>query len=119
MEINSIMNIIIKTISQIVTFALEITMLISYGYYGLTRPWTFIPRLFFTILLIGIAIAFWAIFAAPKSGHRIEMPYLVFFRTFMFFVPAVLLFQMGHKYWAVWLIGLTVITQTISYFTEK
>jgi len=113
------MNIILKTINQAVTFLLEIAMLIAYGYYGMNGPWKFVPRLLFTIFLLAVVIMLWAIFAAPKSARRLKMPYLAIFRTSIFFISAFLLFQSGQKNLAIILAGLTVITQTIGYYTEK
>lgn len=113
------MSIVIKTINQIATFALEITMFIAYGYYGLNRTWSLTYRILFTTLIISTAIALWAIFAAPKAGHRLEMPYLAIFRAGMFFIAAFFLFQSGYKNIAVILAGFIIITQIVSYFAEK
>jgi hypothetical protein len=108
----------IKAINQIAIFFLEIVMLISYGYFGFTQPLNFITRLLFAIVIVFAAIALWAIFAAPKSRRRLEMPYLIIFRASMFFVAALFVFLTGYKNFAITLAALTIITQTISYFTE-
>ncbi|MFN8343695.1 MAG: YrdB family protein [Spirosomataceae bacterium] len=113
------MSPIVKTIYLTVSFLLEIAMLISYGYYGMNRPWNFLPRLLVTIAMIAAAIALWGLWAAPKSGHRLAMPYLPIFRASMFFLAAFLLYQSGQKNGAFLFFALTVVTQTMSYFTEK
>ncbi len=109
----------IKVITQIITFLLEITMLITYGHYGLNRPWDFMYRLLFAILIISVAVLLWSVFAAPKSEYRLEMPYLVIFRAGMFFIAAVFLFQSGYRNIAIALSAVTIVTQTTSYFVEK
>ena len=94
-------------------------MLISYGYFGITRQWNLASRLLLTLLVVSIAISLWAIFAAPKSAHRLQMPHLAFFRVLMFSFSAFLLFQSEHKNFAIIVFVLAVLTQTISYFTEQ
>lgn len=113
------MNTAIKITNQTITFLLEIAMLISFGYYGMTRSWHFFPRLLFTIVILAVAIGLWAILAAPKSARRLKMPYQTIFRIAMFLLSASLLFQTGQKGIAIILACLAIITQTISYFTEK
>ncbi|MDH7461391.1 YrdB family protein [Chitinophagaceae bacterium 26-R-25] len=113
------MNIILKTINQAVTFLLEIAMLVAYGYYGMSLPWTFFPRLLFAIFLVAVVIVLWGIFAAPKSARRLKMPFLTIFRTSVFLISAFLLFQAGQKNMAILLVGLTIVTQTTGYYMEK
>ncbi len=109
----------IKSLNQILVFILEIIMLISYGYFGMTRQWNLAVKLSFTIIVVSIAILLWSIFAAPKSGRRLEMPYLSIFRALMFSLAAFLLFESGHKNFAIIIFVLSLLTQTISFFTEK
>lgn len=109
----------IKIMNQGAIFLLEITMLVSYGYYGITRQWGLGAKLLFTVFILSIAIALWSIFAAPKSGHRLEMPYLAIFRGGMFFIAAFFLFQTGYKNIALLLVVLAIITQVVSLFTER
>jgi hypothetical protein len=113
------MNTAIKITNQALTFLLEIAMLISFGYYGMTRSWNFFPRLLFTIAILAIAICLWAILAAPKSTRRLKMPYQAIFRIGMFLLSAFLLFQSGQKGIAIMLACFAMVTQAISYFTER
>ncbi len=108
----------IKFLNQILVFILEIAMLISYGYFGLTREWNFPLKISFSVILVCIAILVWSIFAAPKSGHRLEMPYLQIFRMFMFSLSAFLLFQSGLKNFAALTFILALLSQIICLFTE-
>jgi len=54
---------VIKIINQVTVFLLEITMLIAYGFYGMTRQWNFLPKLLFTIGIFSAAIILWSVFA--------------------------------------------------------
>lgn len=109
----------IKLINQVVVFILEIIMLITFGYFGFARQWNIIPKILLTIFIIATAIGLWAIFAAPRSGHRLEMPYLAIFRASMFLLAAFLLFQLENKNLAIALATLAIVTQIISYLNEK
>ncbi len=109
----------VKIINQVCTFRLELGMFAAYGYYGLTRQWSFLPRVLLTFLLISAAIGLWAVFAAPKSVHRLEMPYLAVFRAAMFLAAADVLFQTGYRNTAMVFAALAITTQAISFFTEK
>jgi uncharacterized protein DUF2568 len=109
----------IKSLNQIVVFILEIIMLFSYGYFGMRMQWNSSSRVVFTILFLSGAIILWSIFAAPKSRHRLKMPYLPIFRMLMFSLSAFLFFQSGHKNFAIMIFILALLTQTIGYFTEQ
>lgn len=108
----------IKIINSIVVFALEMGMLFTYGYYGMTRNWNLSTKLLFTVGTLALAIYLWAMYAAPKSSHQLEMPYLAMFRAAMFLVPAFLLFRMDLKAMSITVVVLALLTQLISYFTE-
>lgn len=108
----------LKTINQVIVFLLEMAMLVTYGYYGMTRPWNLALKLLFTFLILAAAIGLWSVFAAPKSGQRLEMPYLALFRAGMFLTAAFLLFQCGHRNTALIFAVIILITQAVSWFTE-
>ncbi len=108
----------IKFVNPILALTLEIIMLITFGYFGMTRPWSLTLRILFTILFISIALLLWAFFAAPKSEHRLQMPSIMFFRMLMFTFSAFLLFQLGNKNLSILVFVFALLSQTISYFTE-
>jgi len=109
----------IKQVNQFIVFTLELIMFIALGYYGMTRDWSILPRVLFTIAIITMTITLWGIFAAPKSAYRLEMPYLAIFRGIMFLSASFLFSQLGIKTLAITLAALAVMTQTLSYFTEQ
>ncbi len=108
----------IRTVNQVIVLLLEIIMFITFTYFGLTRQLNFVPKILLTLIIISTSIALWAIFAAPKSGHRLEMPYLALFRAAMFFLAALLLFQLENRRLAIALATMAIVTQIISYFKE-
>jgi len=116
---NSPQQNMVKSVNQVLVFILEIIMFIAFGYFGFARQWNLIPKLLLTIFIITTAVALWAVFAAPKSGHRLEMPYLAIFRATMFLLAAFLLFRLDYRNLAIALAALAIVTQIISFFTEK
>ncbi len=110
---------LLKTLNQTITFLLEIAMLFALGYYGMTKSWNLFSKLLLAVLLIGIAVFLWGMYAAPRSSNRLEMPALAFFRASLFLTASFLLYQSGQKNSALIFAGLTIVTQTISCFTEK
>lgn len=108
----------LKSINQILVFTMELVMLGAFAIYGYNHT-TLVNRYVFSFALVAIAIGLWGVFAAPKSLHRLSLPFLVLFRAAMFLTASFLLFLSGYKTLAVVMGVLSVVTQTYSYFMEK
>jgi len=61
----------------------------------------------------------WAFFAAPKSVHRLKMPYLAIFRASIFLIASFLLYQTEQKNIAIAFALLAIVTQAVSFFAEE
>lgn len=109
----------LKSLNPVIVFMLELVMIASLANYGYQRNTTALNRYFLAFLLPIAAMILWAIFAAPKSSHRLAMPYLALFRAGMFLISAVAVFQIGHKKIALLLVVLAIVTQAISYVAEE
>lgn len=108
----------LKTLNQTITFLLEVAMLISFGYYPMVKSWNLLPKISLAISLIVAAVLLWAIFAAPRSVNRLDMPYLALFRGALFLIASFLLYQSGQKNIALVLAALAIVTQTFSFITN-
>lgn len=107
----------VKSVNQTFVFFMELVMIGSLAYYGYKQS-TFVNRYLLAILLPAIAITLWAIFAAPKSSNRLNLPYLVIFRAAMFLIASLLLYLSGNKVVA-WITAIiAIVTQVIAYYTE-
>lgn len=113
------MKTIVSYINSVITFLIEMIMLVSCVLYGLSKQENIWIQLSYAAALLTVVIFLWAIVAAPTSKRRLKMPYLVFFRTGMFLMASFLLYQSGHTNAAMILAGVSVVNQTISYFTER
>jgi hypothetical protein len=109
----------LKSTNQILVFFLELAMLTIYANYGYSMHTNIFIRSAFAILLTLTAIILWARFAAPKSTHRLTMPYLAVFRTTMFLTAAFLVHKLGYENIAILMTAMIIITQIISYFSEQ
>jgi len=90
----------IKGANLLLAFLLELLMLWALGYWahGL-RPlgwqgWAL------AVLAVALAIAAWALWAAPNSGTRLGEPWLLLFKIGMFGGAAALLAAAGQARWA-------------------
>jgi hypothetical protein len=93
-------------------------MIASFGCYGYSRGFNVPTRFVFSVSMIAICVALWAFLAAPKSTHRLPMPYLGLFRGIMFLFTAFFLFLFQLQTFAIAIGVLAVITQIVSYYTE-
>ena len=95
---------ILKGINLGVAFALELAMLAGLGVwaFGLTEATP--VRWALMVIVVALAVAAWAVWAAPKSTRRLNQPWLLVFKIALFGVTAVLLAQAGHSAWG-WLLA--------------
>ncbi len=108
----------VKLINQPIVFALELIMLYSFGHFAYSKGINSFSRVAFTIAAIILGVGLWSLLAAPKSGHRLPMPYLTVFRGGMFLVAAFFLYQLQMKNFALIVAILAIATQLVSYLTE-
>ncbi|MGC4234966.1 MAG: YrdB family protein [Niabella sp.] len=108
----------VKLINQPIVFILELVMLYSFGYFAYSKGINSFTRFAFAIAAIALGVILWSLLAAPKSGHRLPMPYLAVFRGGLFLVAAFFLYQLQMKNFALIVAILAITTQLISYLTE-
>lgn len=97
----------IKQLNLLVSFLLEITLLIIAGYWGFLQSENVIIKYILAVALpVAIAIL-WGFFAAPKSKKRLKNPVRTIFKLALFFMAVIFIYQTGHLIWA---IGFAVIT---------
>jgi len=109
----------LKPAVQIVIFFLELLMLVAFGWYGYSRATDMLLRIGLAAGFLTTAIILWAVFAAPKSRHRLPLPALAVFRAAMFLVASFFFYRLGLESMALIMAALAVITQILSCFTEK
>lgn len=87
---------LVKLIHQTVAFSLEIAMLIILGMWGFHEGRSTLAKYGFGLGIPLVAICLWGIWAAPKSAHRLDLPYRLLFSITLFGMAAFLLYRLGH-----------------------
>jgi hypothetical protein len=107
----------LRYVNQLVVFLLELVMFGALGFYGFQKGSGTTTKYALAVILPAIAVLLWGYYAAPKSSHRLPMPYLALFRGVFFLCAAYLLYECGQKNWALLVAALAPITQAISYYS--
>ena len=109
----------IKLINSVLVFILEMAMLGSFAYFGFQKGSSMFIKYTSAIVLVAGAIFLWSYFAAPRSEHRLRMPYLAIFRLAMFLIASYLLYKCDRTKFAIVMVALSTATQMVSLFTER
>lgn len=110
---------IILSANMALAFTLELILFYSAGSYGFSIGKTLTNKWFFAIGFALIAIALWAIWAAPKYEHRLSSPARYIFEWLMFMGGSFFLFKLNHINWAVGTAILATISVVIAYSSER
>jgi hypothetical protein len=105
-----------KYLNQLIVFILELLMLGILGFYGFQKGSNTLTKYAFAILLPAIVILLWGYFAAPKSAHRLPMPYLAMFRGLCFLLASYALYKSNQPSAALIIAFLSVSTQLTSLY---
>lgn len=109
----------LRFIHQFVAFSLELVMVATFGYWGVKNSQSLPMKWVAGIGMPLVAIVLWGIFAAPRSAHRLPLPYQILFSWALFSIAGYLLYQTGHKTMAFVFCGLAFGSGLIAYFTER
>lgn len=104
-----------RTIIQITVFVIELIMIGAFAYFGFQKGNSTLIKYLLAIILPVFVVLLWGYFAAPKSLHRLEMPYLVIFRLALFLVASYLLYRSNQTNIAIVVALLSIFTQIASY----
>lgn len=100
-----------------IVFLLEMAMIVSFAYFGFQKGGSIYAKWLLAAALPVIAILLWGYFAAPKSAHRLSMPYLAFFRAAMFLAAACCMYPCNKVSAAISVAAvLAITTQFLSYY---
>ena len=95
-------------------FALELVMLLAFGYWAFSAaPGGWLSWLA-ALAIIATAVAIWAIWGAPKSARRLKMPGLLVFKVVIFALAVIGLWVAGQPVWALVLAVVTAINLVLA-----
>lgn len=110
---------ILKFIHQLVAFLLELIMLVAFGYWGFKSNQSLAMKWAAGIGLPLVAIVLWGIFAAPRSAHRLPLPYQILFSWVLFGLAGYILYQTGPKTMSLLFLSFAFLSGVVAYFTER
>ncbi len=109
----------LKIVNQLIVFIIELIMLGSFAYFGFQKGNTSLVKYALAITIPLLVIALWSYWAAPKSTHRLNMPYLALLRLSFFLLASFALYKCDQTKYAIILAVFSTLTQIISLFTEQ
>jgi hypothetical protein len=109
----------IKSINQLVAFSLELVMFFGIGYWGFQQGKTGIIKWIIAVACFALAITLWAIFASPKSTHRIKFPHRILFELFMFAICSVALYKTNNIKFSIIFTIVFIISEAIALLTPE
>ncbi len=106
----------IKYLNLLVSFLLEIALLIIAGYWGFQQGESVLMKYMLAIALPFVIAVFWGIFAAPKSKRRLKNPFRTILKLALFALAVFFSFQTGHLILAIVLAIVTLLNVVAAYF---
>jgi hypothetical protein len=86
----------LKNLNYLVAFAVEVTALVVYGYFGYqlgTRPW---QKILLAVVFVGIMALAWGKHLAPRAEERLVMPRLLLAKLGIMGIAAAMLLYLGR-----------------------
>lgn len=105
---------LLRTLHLILAFTLELALLAALGYGGFHNK-KMPEKYLFGLGLPLAATVLWWFWAAPKSEHRLEQPYLMIFKLLLFGAAAFGLHRSGQPGAAVLLAALALLSVLLEY----
>ena len=105
---------LIKSINQVIYFLVELSMLASLGYTGFQLSQHPFGKYVTGIGLPLLAAILWGVFAAPRSAHRLELPYRSLFALTLFGLTVFLLYRTGQTRLAIYFGSIALICESIA-----
>ncbi len=105
---------LLRILHMILAFTLELALLAALGYWGFHNK-KMPEKYLFGLGMPLVAIVLWWYWAAPKSEHRLQQPYLMIFKLTLFGVAAFGLCRSGQSGAAILLAGLAALSVLLEY----
>ena len=110
---------IIKYLNLLISFLLEIALLILAGYWGFQQRESVLMKYTLAIALPVVIAILWGIFAAPKSKRRLKNPFRTILKLALFSLAVFFSFQTGHSLLAVVLAVVTFMNVIVAYILSQ
>jgi len=101
--------IILKNINLLLRFLLEITVLVSVGYWSFNLYVNWIMKIIICLFTIVVISTVWGSFIAPNSSHQIKMPYRLLVELLIFGIGVGAFYFAGRIRWSILFAGLVLV----------
>lgn len=101
---------VLRAVHATLAFAIEMYMLWVYGLWAWHSAEALWSRGLLVVLVLGVAIALWAKWAAPKAVTRLPPPWLWCFEWAMFACAALALYGLGRGRAAAWYLAISTLS---------
>jgi len=109
----------IKQINLLVSFLLELGLIILAGLWGFQQGESSLMRYVLVIAVPAVIILLWGIWAAPKSKRRMKNPARTIFKLAMMALAVFFAYASGHLVWALFFATITILNVGLAYLFSQ
>jgi hypothetical protein len=110
---------LVRNANLALAFMLELAMLAAFAVGALSVDLNPLLRWMAAIIIVGVAIAAWAIWAAPMSSRRLSGLALALFELTLFVLAALVLLLAGQAGWAVTFAALAALNLSLAWAWDQ
>lgn len=99
----------IKQINLLVSFLLEVGLIILAGNWGFQQGENSFMKYVFVVAVPAVIIVLWGVWAAPKSKRRLKNPARTIFKLAMMALAVFFGYSTGHPAWALSFAFITIL----------
>ncbi|WP_159103341.1 YrdB family protein [Prolixibacter bellariivorans] len=109
----------IKQINLLVSFLLELGLIILAGLWGFQQGENSFMRYVFVVAIPAVIILLWGVWAAPKSKRRLKNPARTIFKLAMMALAVFFAYASGHLVWALSFAVITILNVSLAYLWKQ
>lgn len=108
-----------KQLNLLLSFLLELVLIVLFGYWGYQQGETLITKYIFAFVLPAILILIWGLWAAPKSKRRLKNPIRSIFKLSLFAIGVFFCIDAGHVTLATGFATITIANVTLAFLFSQ
>jgi len=109
----------IRLINLLVSFLLEMGLIILAALWGFQQGESSLMRYVLVIAVPAVIILLWGIWAAPKSKRRLKNPARTILKLAMMTLAVFFSYATGHRGWALFFAVITILNVSLAYLFSQ
>lgn len=109
----------IKQINLLVSFLLEMGLIILAGLWGFEQGESILMRYVLAVAVPAVIILLWGVWAAPKSKRRLKNPIRTIFKLVIMALAVYFAYSTGHPVWALSFAIISILNVSLAYFWKQ